>query len=287
MPFSPSFAPSGVPATVFGFIALACYAASALFYVTYLKRPRPATGWAATGLAFLGAALHLEALYARSVFVRSVPYRDLVGSMALLGFFLAVLSLLLELRHHDRSLGPFLMPVVFLFLLVALEVPPGRMPPAPELKGPVFALHVTLNMLGYAAYAVACALAALYLWAGRSLKSRRAVLEGISLRLPSLSYLERATRTSLGVGVVGGTLGFFLGGYWASRVWRPDHPRWLLDPKVVAAAVILAYFWVVLVRAHRGASPVTTARLSVLGFGLVILSYTVVNLFASRLHVFT
>ncbi len=282
----PSFAPSGVTANVFGFVALACYAASSVLYVIHLKRPRPAVGWAATGLALLGAILNLEALYARSVFLHSVPYRDLVGSMALLGYFLVVLNLLLELRHRDRSLGPFLMPVVFLFLLVALEVPPGSSPPRAELKGPVFALHVTLNMAGYAAYAVACALAALYLWAGYSLKSRKLALEGVSLRLPSLSYLERATRTSLGVGVVAGGIGFCLGGYWASRVWRPDHPLWLLDPKVAAALVILVFYAVVLVRAHRGAAPVTTARLAVVGFLLVILSYTVVNLFASRLHVF-
>ncbi len=283
----PSFAPSGVTATVFGFVALACYAASAIFYVVHLRRPRPSSGWAATGLACLGALLNLEALYARSVYLHSVPYRDLVGSMALLGYFLAVLNILLELRHHDRSLGPFLMPVVFVFLLVALEVPPGKAAPGPEMKGPVFALHVTLNMAGYAAYAVACALAALYLWAGHALKSRKLALDGISYRLPSLSFLERATRTSLGVGVVAGSIGFCLGGYWASRVWKKEHPLWLLDPKVAAAAVILLFYVVVLVRAHRGAAPVTTARLVVVGFGLVLLSYTVVNLFASRLHVFT
>jgi len=283
----PSLAPSGVTATVFGFVALACYAASAACYVAHLRRPRAAVGRAATGLAFAGALLHLAALYARSVFLHSVPYRDLVGSMALLGYFLAVLNLLLELRHGDRSLGPFLMPVVFLFLLVALEVPPGKNPPGTDLKGPVFALHVTLNMAGYAAYAVACALAALYLWAGHALKSRKLALDGVSLRFPSLSFLERATRTSLGIGFVAGTIGFCLGGYWASRVWRPEHPLWLLDPKVAAALVILAFYGVVLVRAHRGAAPVTTARLAVVGFGLVILSYTVVNLFASRLHVFT
>jgi len=283
----PSLTPSGVTATVFGFVALACYAASAVLYVTHLRRPRPAVGWGATGFALLGALLNLEALYARSVYLHSVPYRDLVGSMALLGYFLAVLNLLLELRHRDRSLGPFLMPVVFLFLLVALVVPPGKVPPGDGMKGPVFALHVTLNMAGYAAYAVACALAALYLWAGHSLKSRKLDLDGVSLRLPSLSFLERATRTTLGVGFVAGTIGFCLGGYWASRVWKPDHPLWLLDPKVATAAAIVLFYGVVLVRAHRGAAPVTTARLVVVGFGLVILSYTVVNLFASRLHVFT
>lgn len=273
---------------VSGILALVCYALSAGFYAAFLRKPKPAWGWTATTLALAGALLNLEALHARSAALKSVPYRDLVGSMALLGFFLAVLNLLLEMRHHDRSLGPFLMPVVFLFLFVALEIPPEARPPSPELKGPVFALHVTANIFGYAAFAVACALSALYLIAGRSLKSRKGlVLDGAASRLPSLSYLERATRTTLGLGVFASTAGFLLGGYWATRVWGPGHPGWALDPKIFAAFAIVVFYWVVLVRAHRGAAPVTTARLSMVGFGLVLLSYTAINLLFSRLHVFT
>jgi ABC-type transport system involved in cytochrome c biogenesis permease subunit len=281
------FPSSLASATALGYVALLCYAISAGFYVAHLRKPHPAFGWAATGLAAVGAILNLDALYARSVALHSVPYRDLVGSMALLGFFLAVISLLLEIRHRDRSLGPYLMPVVFFFLLVALRVPPSKVPPAPELKGPIFAFHVTLNMLAYAALAVACALSALYLVAGRALKSGKDLTtDGAASRLPSLRYLERANRTSLGLGVLASTCGFLLGGYWASRVWRPEHPFWAADPKVISVLLILVFYWAVLIRAHRGAAPVTTARLSVMGFVLVIVSYTAVNLFASRLHTF-
>ena len=281
------FPSSLASATALGYVALVCYAVSTGFYVAYLRRPRLAFGWTATGLAAAGAVMNLESLYARSAAFHSVPYRDLVGSMALLGFFLAVISLLLEIRHRDRSLGPYLMPVVFLFLLVALLVPSSRTPPAPELKGAIFAFHVTLNMLAYAALAVACALSALYLVAGRALKGGKSLTtDGAASRLPSLRYLERANRTSLGVGVLASTCGFLLGVTWALRVWRPDHPSWALDPKIISVALILAFYWTVLVRAHRGAAPSTTARLSVLGFGLVIVSYTAINLFVSRLHAF-
>ncbi|MCK6682843.1 MAG: cytochrome c biogenesis protein [Thermoanaerobaculia bacterium] len=284
----PTILHSGSAGTIFGFVALACYAFSAGFYIAFLKKPRPLFGWLATGLAATGALLNLESLYARSVALKSVPYRDIVGSLALLGFLLAVLNILLELRHRDRSLGPFLMPVVFVLLLVALELPMAKTAPAPELRGPVFALHVTLNMLGYAAFAVACALSALYLMVGRSLKRKKGLtLDGPFSRFPSLSYLERANRTSLGVGVVASTAAFCLGAFWATRVWRADHPNWVLDPKIVTVLLILVFYWVVLVRAHRGAAPVTTARLSVAGFLLVLVSYTAINLLFSKLHVFT
>ena len=94
----------------------------------------------------------------RSLALKTVPYTDLLGSMALFGFFLAVMNLILEARHSDRSLGPFLMPVSLFFLVVSFAVPHAVDAPRNDLKGPVFAFHVTLNMLSYSAFAVACAL---------------------------------------------------------------------------------------------------------------------------------
>lgn len=269
-------------------LALCFYALSAALYAAHLKRPSRVRGVFATTLGALGAVLNLLALYARAKALHSVPYRDLLGSMALFGFFLAVLNLVLEARHHDRSLGPFLVPAAVVFMLASFLLPHSSHPGGPELRGSVFALHVTLNMLAYAAFAVACALSLLYLVVGRSLKSRSIrALEGTASRLPTLSYLERANRTSLGVGVLSLAFGLGLGLFWASRVWRGDHPLWFLDPKIGVAFLTLAFYLVVLVRAHRGASPVITARLSVAGFLLVLVSYTAVNLLASRLHTFT
>ncbi len=268
-------------------LALCCYAVSALLYARNLLRPTKALGWFATGLAAVGAVLNLSALYARAKALHSVPYRDLLGSMALFGFFLAVLNLVLEARHHDRSLGAFLVPAALVFMLAAFVLPVGPKISGPELRGPIFALHVTLNMLAYAAFAVACALSVLYLTVGRSLKSRSIrALEGTASRLPTLSYLERANRTSLGVGVLALACGLALGFFWGWRIWGATHPYWFADPKIATALLTLAFYAIVFVRATRGAPPVITARLSVAGFVLVLVSYTAVNLLASRLHVF-
>ncbi len=271
----------------FGWAALVLYALAAALYVVNLYRPSPWAGRAATATAVLGAALNFAALYFRALAVGTVPYRDLLGSMKLFGFFLAVLSVVLELRHHDRALGPVLMPAALFFMLLALLEAPGgaaRPAPNPDLKGAIFALHVTLNMLAYAAFAVACALSILYLTAGRALKTH--TLSGPATRLPTLSYLERANRTSLGLGIVALGAGLVLGFLWASRVWTDEHPFWALDPKIFFALGTLFFYLFVLLRARRGAPPSSTARLTVVGFVLVFLSYTAVNLFVSRLHVF-
>lgn len=277
---------TGLANALFGLVALLCYAGATVLYVLWLRHPNVSAGRLATGLAGVGAVGNFGFLYARSLALKTVPYSDLLGSMALFGLFLAAMSLILEARHHDRSLGPFLMPVSLFFLLLSFVVPGGGAP-RPELRGSVFAFHVTLNMLSYSAFAVACALSLLYLTLGRQLKSKRHILNGPVSRLPSLSYLERAARTSIGVGVVSLAAGLTMGILWAYKVWRVEHPDWFLDAKIWGAVATLVYYLWVFVRAHRGVSPGTTARLAVAGFVLVLLSYTAVNLFFTKVHSFT
>jgi ABC-type transport system involved in cytochrome c biogenesis permease subunit len=274
-------------ASVFGVGALVFYVLAAGLYILNLYRPSPAAGRAATAAAALGALLNFASLYARAVALGTVPYRDLMGSMKLFGFFLAALNVVLELRHKDRSLGPFLMPAALVFMLVALLETPAPKAASPQFRGSVFALHVTLNMFSYAAFAVACALSLLYLSVGRALKHRGKALAGHTSRLPTLGYLERATRTSLAVGVLTLLTGLSCGFVWASRVWGAQHLRWGLDPKIWVAVATLLFYLAILVRARRGAAPVTTARLCVAGFVLILISYTAVNLLVTRLHSFT
>ena len=70
------------------------------------------------------------------------------------------------------------MPAALVFMLIALFETPTPRAPSPEFRGSIFALHVTLNMLSYAAFAVACALSLLYLAVGRALKHRGNALAG-------------------------------------------------------------------------------------------------------------
>ncbi len=277
---------TGLAHTVFGLLALLGYTGATVLYILWLRHPQVTAGRLATVLAASGAVFNFGFLYLRSRVLKTVPYSDLLGSMALFGLFLAAMSLILEVRHRDRSLGPYLMPVALFFLLHSIILPGGATP-RPELRGSIFAFHVTLNMLSYSAFAVACALSLLYLVLGKRLKSKRHVLNGPVSRLPSLSYLERAARTSIGVGVVSLAAGLTMGFLWAFRVWQVEHPEWLLDAKVWGAVATLAFYLWVFVRAHRGAAPGTTAKLAVAGFVLVLLSYTAVNLFFSKVHSFT
>lgn len=268
--------------TLLGALALIAYAIAALLYTAAVFLDRRSLGPFATAGAAMGAIFNLVALWTRGHALHTVPYADILGSLSLFGFFLAALHVVLEIRHGDRALGPFLMPASFLFLLLALVLPPRAAAPGPEMRGSFFALHVTLNMLAYSAFTLAAALSGLYLLASRSLRNL-ASGGATASRLPSLSFLVGATRTSLSVGVATQLLGLGFGVAWAVQVWNPGS-RWLLDPKVLLAFATFGFYAVVAFRAHRGAAPVTTARLALAG--LVLLALSLSSNALSRVHGF-
>ena len=72
-----------------------------------------------------------------------------------------------------------------------------------------------------------------------------------------------------------------LGTIWAARFWNG-----LGDAKLVWAVFTLAVYGLLLWMDRRGWKGQRVALLSIVGFGLVLFSYTVVNLYFSRAHTF-
>ena len=100
-------------------------------------------------------------------------------------------------------------------------------------------------------------------------------------RLPALEVIGRMNRTSVTIGVATLVLSLALGLFWAERVWPS-----LADPKIVWAAVTLIVYGFLLWMDRRGWAGPRVAVLSIFGFGVVLFSYTVVNLYLSRAHDF-
>ena len=88
-------------------------------------------------------------------------------------------------------------------------------------------------------------------------------------------------RTSVSIGLVVLTISLVLGVVWAEVVWAS-----LADPKVEWAVVTLLVYGFLLWMDRRGWEGPRVAVLSILGFGVVLFSYTIVNLYFSRTHSF-
>ena len=87
------------------------------------------------------------------------------------------------------------------------------------------------------------------------------------------------TSVSIGLGALG--VSVVLGALWAQRVWNS-----LADPKLGWAIVTLVLYALLLWMDRRGWEGRRVALLSMLGFGVMIFSYTFVNLYTSTEHVF-
>ena len=271
-----------LPATTMNHWFLAttlCYAASLAGYVAFLATSQRGLGRAASLLLAAGIVFHYLALVERSRGAHTVPYNDLYGSLSLFAWLLALTYFGLELFHRQRSVGAFVLPVVLLVFLVSSgrSAAPAAMPPA---SGPLLALHITLVVWGYAAFALSFVLSLIYLIQNQLLRHHR--LQNVIWRFPALEVLERVSRSSVAVGLLLLLVGIAFGLLWVHRIFGR---YWNGDPKEVITFVILAayagYLWLGRTAAWRGAR---ASAVCVFNFVFVLFSYSVVNLYLSSFH---
>lgn len=267
-------------ATPLSIATILLYTLSSVLYVMFLQADRLWVGRAAS--LFLAAAivLHYATLVERSRLLGAVPYQDLYGSMSLFGWLLAVTYLGLEFFHKQRSVGPFVLPLVLVLILAAIIFEPTRVERPASVKGAIFALHVTTNILAYSAFALSCVLSLIYLLQTKIL--RHGHPGRASWKYPSLESLERMCKSSVILGVSAMCIGTALGLVWVHRLWGT---LWITDAKVLASITIVALYlgYLRAVRSNqwRGAR---AAKLCALCFLAVIFSLTIVNVYLSGYH---
>ena len=268
-----------MPHTLF-YLTIAFYLGSFACYLANLRAPVLWVGRAATALLALGVVAHYFALYERSVMLHAVPYDDLYGSMSLFAWLLALTYLGLELLHRQRAVGAFVTAVLVTWIVCVAWLVPDPIAVPTHIRGPIFALHVTLNTWAYAAFALSFILSAIYVVQDRLLRSRR--LSVAFWRFPDLNALERMSRSSVIVGLCALVVGVAMGLVWQRRLSGGFS---LGDPKVVItvaiAGIYLAYLALSRNATWRGAR---AAMLCVANFLVVLFSYTVVNLYLTRFH---
>jgi ABC-type transport system involved in cytochrome c biogenesis permease subunit len=257
------------------------YALSLLFYIRLAIGDRRAPRSMATLLLVIGLATQYLALLQRSHWVHSVPYDDLYGSVSLLGWFLGVIYLGLELFYRQPAVGMFVVPLLLPLNWVGLHRA-GATAASAMTRGNLFALHVTLTMFGYAGFALAGLLSAAFLIEAHGLRGHR---PGRFLwRLPPLETLELLSRASVIVGLLAVAAGTTCGLLWQYRL----QGRILVaDPKVIATLVLSGLYGLYLaVWGARNWRGTRASLLCVLNLLLVLFSYTAVNLYFSRFHRF-
>ena len=181
------------------FVATAMlYAIScALFFAHLVRGDQQSMRWAprVLGLATASHALFLTIDY---VLAGNTPMEHIYGTSAVLSLLIALAYLGSMRKLRLTVLGAFITPVtLLLFLAAGLR---GSVAPVPEhVRSALLPLHVAVNVLGIAAFALAFAAAVGYVIQEQLLRRKHVV--GVFQRLPALDVLD-----SLGFKLV--TIGF-------------------------------------------------------------------------------
>jgi ABC-type uncharacterized transport system permease subunit len=254
-------------AVAYGFVFFAAHPTGARLSTPLLR------GTVAFHLLYLGvlAARHGQ-----------FPAATVSQALSIVAFAVAVVYVFVEWHGRERSTGFWMVSLVFFFQLLSSVLTRPNPPYRAIFHDVFFSVHVSLALLGYAAFVVGAAYAFLFLQLYRDLKlGRFSTFYG---KLPPLEVLERMMLGALSVGFVALTGAVVIGAFWAERLF---HDAWLRDPKIlITLATWLLYAVALALRRFQHWQGRQTAIASLAGFCAILFSLVAVNFFFSDFHEF-
>jgi len=226
--------------------------------------------------------VHLCYLAVRTAAFDHLPITSVFEIMSMLAAAIAVAYAYIEMRTKTTNTGMFILLLAFLFqtssslFIKDLAVIPDY------LHSRVLGFHVSAALLGYTAISLSAVYGFLYLMLYHEIKSSRFGL--IYTRLPNLEMLEAMSHKAVVFGFILLSIAILVGLIWLPRVF----PRFsYLDPKLVGTLAIWVLYAIGLgAKKTLGLQGRKMMILSLVAFGFVFLSMTVINLYLSGFHSF-
>ena len=225
---------------------------------------------------------HLIYLAGLAVHHGQFPAATVSQALSIVAFAVAVVYAFVEWHGRERTTGFWMVALVFFFQLLSSVLTRPNPPDRAIFHDPFFATHVSLALLGYAAFVVAAAYAFLFLQLYRDLKAGR--FSTFYGKLPPLEVLERMMIGALWVGFLTLTGAVATGAFWAERLY---HDAWLHDPKIlVTLATWVLYASALVLRRLQRWQGRQTALASLAGLAAILFSLVAVNFFFTDFHGF-
>lgn len=249
-------------------IAVHEYGVAAVVYLAFLIRQwRPL---ALAGRALVGSALVLHgiALGAAVTGQGGMPL-GLAQGCSSLAFLLAAIFLALDLRYQLPVLGAFLVPLSLAVWVPGMLIAGDVSTLSSDVRRPLLPLHVSVALLGLAAFAVAAGIAVMYLLMERQVKGRKFGL--LFSRLPPLQTLDDLNQRLVVWGFIALSVTMVTGAFFASA---GRGLFWQWEPKEVATLVAWIGFGGLLnARYFAGWRGKRAALLTMAGFAVLIVSF--------------
>lgn len=197
-------------------LTVAAYGLTIIFFFAFLRSGGERLERIATGSLAVAILAHLGYLVVDYRLAGRTPLSTLHGTLAALSLVIAVTFIATMRRHRLPVLGAFITPVALLLFLAA-SLGAGSSEFVPEgARSALLPVHITVNVLGLAAFALAFALALAYVIQEQLLRRRQ--VGGLFQRLPSLDVLDSLGFRFVTVGFSLFTLGVVTGTIWAARM---------------------------------------------------------------------
>lgn len=229
----------------------------------------------------LTVLFHLVELVTLTVRWGQLPAVTVSQALSIVAFAVAAVYVFVEWHGRERSTGFWMVALVF-FLQLLSSLLARPVPPRNDLFHNVFfSSHVSLALLGYAAFVVAAGYGFLFLQLYRDLKGGR--FSTFYGKLPPLEVLERMMIGALMAGFVALTGALVTGAVWAERL----DEGWFRDPTILFTfAVWVLYATALVLRRLRRWQGRQTALASLTGLGAILFSLMAVNFLFPRFHQF-
>ena len=185
----------------------------------------------------------------------------------------AAIYLIIEWRTRETTVSVFTSPIPFILMAYASLSPDINdqiQPLIPALKSNWLIAHVFTCFLGYAGFAIACALSFMYL-----LKTKLDHTKGIGAQIPTYEIIDELTYQMIMFGFLFLSAGIITGSVWANSAWGS---YWSWDPKETWSLITWFIYAILLhTRLMRGWQGKRIAYISIIGFAAVLFTYFGVN----------
>ena len=263
------------------------YGITSLFYLRDFLYKRGSDRTNAQRTIVLALGLHAAFFVYLVLGLRRIPVATLSEALSTFVWLTALIYWLLEKGlvtqlKADRSMGTFILPILWLLFTVANLTFQADEPIAEVLKDVRFEMHVFAMLLSYGAFTISFIASLLHILLAREIKKRD--LRLFYSRLPSLAFFDNISNRAVDIGLFFATIGFALGFYSAAKVWDSFL---LADPKFLVTVFSWAIYFVHFFgRRFIGWSGRLVANLSILGYSVILFSFIIISLLFSSLHRF-
>lgn len=220
----------------------------------------------------VGLVLHTLAIIFRGIGAKRLPLSNQYEFATAFAWGIVLFYVFFERAHKDRSIGAYITPIAFLLIGYAAMQNKEVRPLMPALQSGWLGIHVSMAILSYGSFALACGLSVKYLS-----NSKRKTSSGLSQ-----TQLEDYSYKMVAIGYILLTLTIITGALWAQKAWNR---YWAWDPKETWSLITWFIYTAYLhMRKTKNLKGKKAAWFLVIGFICVIFTYIGVNTLIPSLH---